>query len=129
MKTNITLGFIGYYCGLKGLQFNNQSLVTSNTSSKYDPTQVSFYSAEGWLYFNDAIMQMAVDHVNASPDILGGVHVNVKRFSDCGSAYKPLGASYRGENGGYAAAVMAGAVVEEYRDVVGVAAYQFSTTA
>ncbi|TPX57228.1 hypothetical protein CcCBS67573_g09277, partial [Chytriomyces confervae] len=129
MKTNITLGFIGYYCGLKGLQFNNQSLVTSNTSSKYDPTQVSFYSAEGWLYFNDAIMQMAVDHVNASPDILGGVHVNVKRFSDCGNVYKPLGTSYRGEKGGYAAAVMAGAVVEEYRDVVGVAAYQFSTTA
>ncbi|KAJ3236615.1 hypothetical protein HDU78_004505 [Chytriomyces hyalinus] len=129
MKTNITLGFIGYYCGLKGLQFNNQSLVISNTSSKYDPTQVSFYSAEGWLYFNDAIMQMAVDHVNASPDILGGVHVNVKRFSDCGSVYKPLGTSYRGEKGGYAAAVMAEAVVEEYRDVVGVAAYQFSTTA
>ncbi|KAJ3233989.1 hypothetical protein HDU81_001814 [Chytriomyces hyalinus] len=126
--TNITLGFIGYYCGLKGLHFNNHSLV-SNTSSKYDPTQFPFYSAEGWLYFNDAIMQMAVDQVNADPNILAGVHVNVKRFSDCGNVYKPLGSSYKGAQGGFAASVMAGAVVGEYRDVVGVVAYQFSTTA
>ncbi|KAJ3231120.1 hypothetical protein HDU81_003983 [Chytriomyces hyalinus] len=111
---NITLALVGNYCDFDYIQVNG-SLVTNFIVSAEQSAIVSeLYSR--WTYFSDVAIQAAVGIVNDDPSILPGIHVNLKRFSDCGGWYPSVLDTYAGTSGGFATAVMAKEIVEEHPD-------------
>ncbi|ORY51281.1 periplasmic binding protein-like I [Rhizoclosmatium globosum] len=126
-KQNITLGFVGYYCVLKGLALNG-SLVT-NFNPVFNSSVVHLSDWSGFMYFADLAWLAAIDEVNKDPTILPNVHVNVKRFSDCGSYTPNLNQNYTGSSGGFASAIMAPDIIFNHTDVIGILGNEFSTTA
>ncbi|KAI8840766.1 periplasmic binding protein-like I [Chytriomyces cf. hyalinus JEL632] len=77
----------------------------------------------------DLSVQLAVDQMNADPNVLPGIHVNIKRFSDCGPYYPSVAELWGGKTGGYASTVMATDIIDNHPDVVGVIAMQSSSVA
>ncbi|KAI8831345.1 periplasmic binding protein-like I [Chytriomyces cf. hyalinus JEL632] len=124
--TNITLGFVSNYCAMKDAVFNRS--YTTNVTRLYDPDIVDMDGNSGWTYYSELAVLAAVDHINNDPSILPGVHVNVKRFTDCGEYYPDADYGYYGKSGGYASAVTATDIVDEHRDVLGVIGSQYSST-
>ncbi|KAJ3409515.1 Gamma-aminobutyric acid type B receptor subunit 2 [Chytriomyces hyalinus] len=124
--TNITLGFVSSYCAIDHQIFNS-SLVT-NFSEPLSPW-ISYMRLSGFIYYNDIAMLLAVQEVNSSPTILPDVHVNVKRFTDCGPWYPNAENLYNGNSEGYATAVMASDINDVHKDVIGLISNQWSTTA
>ncbi|KAI9351488.1 periplasmic binding protein-like I [Obelidium mucronatum] len=128
-KTNITLGLIGNYCNFPDVQLvDGGSLVANYTiSASVSLNQLKLPSA--YSYINDAAVIAAIDMVNESNDILPNVHVNVKRFTDCGGYYPGVLELYNGYSGGYAGSIMSNEIGLSYTDVVGVIGIEYSTTA
>ncbi|KAI8831329.1 periplasmic binding protein-like I [Chytriomyces cf. hyalinus JEL632] len=125
---NITLGILSNYCAFKNMVFNGS--YATNFSQIFDPDVVDMDGNSGWTYYSDLAMIVAVDQVNRNPSILPGVHVNLKRFSDCGSVFDPsANLEYYGNSAGYASAVTANDILNVHTDVIGVIGNQYSTTA
>ncbi|KAJ3232595.1 hypothetical protein HDU81_002859 [Chytriomyces hyalinus] len=125
--TNITLGIISNYCAIKNPVFT-RSLVT-NYTTKFDPDAISMDGNAAWSYYADLAVVAAVDRINNDPTVLPGVHVNLKRFTDCGEYYPSADLEYSGKSGGYASAVTATDITDVHKDVIGVVGNEFSITA
>ncbi|ORY51232.1 periplasmic binding protein-like I [Rhizoclosmatium globosum] len=124
-KQNITIGFVSNYCIFPTAKQNSSLLLHYDDTIDWDLLQKS--QIYGSVYFNDVAMTVAVNTINEDPNVLPGIHVNIKRFSDCGDWY-PKAYMYNGQSAGYASAITAGAV-ESNTDVIGVIGNQFSTAA
>ncbi|TPX74137.1 hypothetical protein CcCBS67573_g04589 [Chytriomyces confervae] len=125
--TNITLGMISNYCAIKNTVFT-RSLVT-NFSTRFDANVISTEGNSGWSYYADLAVVTAIERINNDPSILPGVHVNLKRFTDCGEYYPSADLEYSGKSGGYASAVTATDIMDVHKDVIGVVGNEFSMTA
>ncbi|KAJ3225972.1 hypothetical protein HDU81_007561 [Chytriomyces hyalinus] len=123
---NITLALVGNYCDFDYIQVNGSFVTNFQVSAEQSAIVSELYSS--WTYFSDVAIQAAVGIVNDDPSILPGIHVNLKRFTDCGGWYPSVLDTYSGASGGFAAAVMANEIVEEHPDVIGVIGNEFSTT-
>ncbi|KAI9345039.1 periplasmic binding protein-like I [Obelidium mucronatum] len=97
-------------------------------STVYDPSMM-LYGNGGFTFLSDRIMDFAVEMINNRSDILPGIHVNIKRFTDCGSYYPDADWSYDGTSGGFASSIMVQDIAEVHTDVIGVIGTEFSTTA
>ncbi|KAI8827372.1 hypothetical protein BJ741DRAFT_583617 [Chytriomyces cf. hyalinus JEL632] len=126
-NTNITLGIISNYCAIKNIVVT-RSLV-ANFSTRFDADAISTQGNSGWSYYADLAVVAAVERINNDPTILPGVHVNLKRFTDCGEYYPSADLEYSGKSGGYASAVTATDITDEHKDVIGVVGNEFSMTA
>ncbi|TPX52383.1 hypothetical protein CcCBS67573_g09881 [Chytriomyces confervae] len=126
LPINITLALVGNYCDFDYIQVNGSLVTNFQVSAEQSAIVSELYSS--WTYFSDVAIQAAVGIVNDDPSILPGIHVNLKRFTDCGGWYPSVLDTYSGASGGFAAAVMANEIVEEHPDVIGVIGNQFSTT-
>ncbi|KAI8613442.1 periplasmic binding protein-like I [Chytriomyces sp. MP71] len=126
IKTNITIGLISWYCLSPGAKVNG-SFVTefiNESPSSFDAT-----TFEGMAQLIDSQLELAIRDVNQDPSFLPGVHVNVKRFSDCGAWTPTIAASWAGSPGGFAASIMAASdIIEVHTDVIGVIGTEFSKT-
>ncbi|KAJ3236888.1 hypothetical protein HDU81_010254 [Chytriomyces hyalinus] len=122
--TNITLGFVSNYCAIKEAVFNRS--YTTNVTKIYDPDIVDMEGNSGWTYYSELAVLTAIDHINHDPTILPGVHVNLKRFTDCGGYYPQADYEYFGKSGGYASAITATGIVDEHKDVLGIIGSQYS---
>ncbi|KAJ3399302.1 hypothetical protein HDU80_008087 [Chytriomyces hyalinus] len=123
---NITIGLIANYCAIPFMIFNQS--YASNFTSTYDPNTINMNGNSGWAYYGDLAVAAAIENANRE-QILPGVYVNLKRFSDCGEYYVEADWSYMGNSAGYAAAVTAVDIVDVHTDVVGVIGNQFSSAA
>ncbi|KAI8607856.1 periplasmic binding protein-like I [Chytriomyces sp. MP71] len=124
-KVNITLGFISNYCTIKYTQYN--SSLVSNFTEVYDASFITLNDNSGWVYWNDIGLMAAVNKVNRDASVLPGVHVNLKRFTDCGPWDPAAAQNYAGKSGGYASAVTAMDIAEVYTDVIGVIGNEYSS--
>ncbi|KAJ3229199.1 hypothetical protein HDU78_009180 [Chytriomyces hyalinus] len=124
---NITFGIIGNYCCFKNIVYNGS--YATNFSANYDPSIVTMGGNSGWTYFPDMAIIAAVNHINQSPHILPGFHVNLKRFTDCGQYDPSANSDYAGNSGGYASAVTGHDIIEVHKDVVAVVGNQYSSAA
>ncbi|KAI8615083.1 periplasmic binding protein-like I [Chytriomyces sp. MP71] len=124
-RVNITLGFVSYYCSIRNTEYN--SSLVSNYTTNFDPILVNIEDNSGVAYYDDLGMLAAVERVNNDPTILPGVHVNIKRFSDCGTYDPNAAADYAGDSAGFASAVTAWDIAEVHKDVVGVISNEYST--
>ncbi|KAJ3236873.1 hypothetical protein HDU81_010238 [Chytriomyces hyalinus] len=124
---NITLGIIGNYCCFKNIVYEGS--YASNFSLVYDPSTVTMGGNDGWTYFPDMAVIAAVNHINESPHILPGIHVNIKRFTDCGHYDPTANLDYAGNSGGYASAVTAHDIIDVHKDVVAIVGNQYSSAA
>ncbi|KAI9351526.1 periplasmic binding protein-like I [Obelidium mucronatum] len=124
---NITIGLIQWYC------YERYSIITgslvSNFSLKYDPSIYDLQTYAGAVYLSDVAVSAAVEIVNRDPQILPGIHVNVKRFSDCGSYWPEVESEFEGKTAGFAASVLSSQIISENTDVLGVVGCEYSTTA
>ncbi|KAJ3234921.1 Taste receptor type 1 member 3 [Chytriomyces hyalinus] len=128
--TNITLGLISWYCFAPQLTLNGSYVVEGSLyPGLYNNQQISDGGYAVREYIMDLSVQLAVDQMNADPNVLPGIHVNIKRFSDCGPYYPSVGELWGGKTGGYASTVMATDIIDNHPDVVGVIAMQSSSTA
>ncbi|KAI8842425.1 periplasmic binding protein-like I [Chytriomyces cf. hyalinus JEL632] len=123
---NITLALVGNYCDFDYVQVNGSLVTNFKVSAEQSAIVSELYST--WTYFSDVAIQAAVGIVNDDPSILPGIHVTLKRFTDCGGWYPSVLDTYSGTSGGFATAIMANEIVEEHPDVVGVIGNQYSTT-
>ncbi|KAI9351481.1 periplasmic binding protein-like I, partial [Obelidium mucronatum] len=124
---NITLAYVSNYCSIKGLAYYGSQVL--NFPTVYDTSIVTPYALSSYIYFPDIVMTMAVDYLNNNSSILSGVHVNIKRFSDCGEWYPGVEDEYTGASGGYATSIMVSEIIERNPDVIGIIGNQFSTAA
>ncbi|KAJ3230307.1 hypothetical protein HDU81_004608 [Chytriomyces hyalinus] len=126
--TNITIGLVAYYCVFPGLTVN-QSQVTNFPARYNTSTEISFGGNDGYAYFFDKVVQAGVNQVNNDPTLLPGIHVNIKRFSDCGASYPNAATLYSGKSAPFATSVLGPDVIENHPDVVALVATQYSSTA
>ncbi|KAJ3241383.1 hypothetical protein HDU78_001840 [Chytriomyces hyalinus] len=126
--TNITIGLVAYYCVLPGLVLNG-SLVTNYPAKYNTSTEISFGGIDGYAYFFDKAAEAGVNQVNNDPTLLPGIHVNIKRFSDCGASYPNAATTYSGKSAPFAASVLGLDVIENHPDVVALVGTQYSSTA
>ncbi|KAJ3236883.1 hypothetical protein HDU81_010248 [Chytriomyces hyalinus] len=127
MSTNITLASVSSYCSLNYVTLEGSYM--SNYTTAFNPSFMDMDDNTGWTFYGDLALVAAIERVNSDPNILPGVHVNLKRFTDCGAYYPEARMSYDGNSGGYAAAVTAMDIVEGHTDVVGVVGNEFSSAA
>ncbi|KAI8616500.1 hypothetical protein BC830DRAFT_198780 [Chytriomyces sp. MP71] len=125
-KVNITLAFVSNYCTIKYTSFN--SSLVSNFTVAYDSSIVNMNDNSGWTYYPDIAMMAAVEHANNDPTILPGIHVNIKRFTDCGPYDANAAENYYGNSGGYAGSITAQDLAEVHTDVIGVISNEYSST-
>ncbi|KAI9350710.1 periplasmic binding protein-like I [Obelidium mucronatum] len=128
MSMQITLGFINNYCTIPNIALVSGALL-ANTSLEYDPVAIGLHGNAADAFYSDAIMSFAINVVNNSSQILPGITVNVKRFTDCGPFYPEADSEYYGNSGGFASSIMALDIVENHLDVIGVIGTEYSTTA
>ncbi|KAI8831311.1 periplasmic binding protein-like I [Chytriomyces cf. hyalinus JEL632] len=124
---NISIGTIGNYCAMKYMTFNGS--LASNFTANLDASIVNLNGNSGYAYLADLAVMAAIDDINSDPSILPGIHVSLKRFTDCGSYYPKADADYWGNSGGYASAVTATDIIENHKDVLGVVGNEYSNTA
>ncbi|KAI8831338.1 periplasmic binding protein-like I [Chytriomyces cf. hyalinus JEL632] len=124
---NITFGIIGNYCCFKNIVYNGS--YATNFSVNYDPSIVTMEGNSGWTYLPDMAVIAAVNRINESPHILPGVHVNLKRFTDCGHYDPSANFEYAGNSGGYASAVTGHDIIDVHKDVVAIVGNQYSSAA
>ncbi|KAJ3402356.1 hypothetical protein HDU80_005172 [Chytriomyces hyalinus] len=124
---NITFGIIGNYCCFNNLIYNGSH--ATNFTETHDPTMFTLEGNSGWTYLPDMAVIAAVNQINQNPNILPGVHVNLKRFTDCGEFDPSADFEYAGNSGGYASAVTAHDIIDVHKDVVAVVGNQYSSAA
>ncbi|KAJ3223998.1 hypothetical protein HDU81_008805 [Chytriomyces hyalinus] len=124
--TNITLAFVASYCTIPQ-QTTIGSYLTSYLPDANQSIAV-FENLSGFIHYCDVAMDLAVNEINANPNILPNVYVNVKRFSDCGGWY-PTVESFTGLDVGFAAVEAAEDIITRHPDVIGVIGDQWSSAA
>ncbi|KAJ3242659.1 hypothetical protein HDU78_001328 [Chytriomyces hyalinus] len=124
--TNITLAFVASFCTIPQ-QTTNGSYLTSYLPDA-NPSIPVFENLSGFIHYCDVAMDLAVKEINANPNILPNVYVNVKRFSDCGGWY-PTVESFTGHDVGFPAVETAEDIVVRHPDVIGVIGDQWSSAA
>ncbi|KAJ3097208.1 hypothetical protein HK100_005413 [Physocladia obscura] len=124
--TNISLGSIAIYCAVPNL-ITTRSIVT-NFSTTYDPNFINYNGWSGFTFFNELAILLAVDEINNSSTILPNIHVNVKRFSTCGSYDASYDSDYSGFGVGFAGAVMVQDVLQQ-NDLIALVGSEYSSTA
>ncbi|KAJ3230516.1 hypothetical protein HDU78_008284 [Chytriomyces hyalinus] len=124
---NITFGIIGNYCCFNNLIYNGS--YATNFTETYNPNTFTLEGNSGWTYLPDMAVIAAVNEINQNPNILPGVHVNLKRFTDCGEYDPSADFEYAGNSGGYASAVTAHDIIDVHKDVVAVVGNQYSSAA
>ncbi|KAJ3405920.1 hypothetical protein HDU80_000490 [Chytriomyces hyalinus] len=128
-KFNITIASIANYCTIPNMEFNGSLGIEGTFPQAYDSTLLDLYGNSGWAYLGDAGIRAAIDRVNNDPNILPNIHVNLKRFTDCGAYYPEADLEYWGNSAGYASAVTGMEIVYDHTDVIGVIGNEFSSTA
>ncbi|KAI8827380.1 periplasmic binding protein-like I [Chytriomyces cf. hyalinus JEL632] len=128
-KFNITIASIANYCTIPNMEFNGSLGIEGTYPQSYDSTLLDLYGNSGWAYLGDAGIRAAIDRVNNDPNILPNVHVNLKRFTDCGAYYPEADLEYWGNSAGYVSAVTGMEIVYNHTDVIGVVGNEFSSTA
>ncbi|KAJ3224361.1 hypothetical protein HDU78_011014 [Chytriomyces hyalinus] len=126
---NLSIGLISWYCWIPSLDIEGSFVTTPNISAglfSYNDIQNGNYDA--WLYFVDMGLQAAIDSLNSDTSVLSGIHINIKRFSNCGPWRTSTAESWTGSTGG-AASVMAQDIIENHKDVIGVVAMEYGSTA
>ncbi|KAJ3248627.1 hypothetical protein HDU77_008051 [Chytriomyces hyalinus] len=126
--TNLSIGLISWYCWIPSLEIEGSFVRTPNISAglfSYNDIQNGNYDA--WLYFVDMGLQAAIDSLNIDDSVLSGIHINIKRFSNCGPWTATIADSWTGSTGG-AASVMAQEIIENHEDVIGVVGMEYSST-
>ncbi|KAJ3236875.1 hypothetical protein HDU81_010240 [Chytriomyces hyalinus] len=124
ISTNITIASVGSYCSINYVAVNGSYI--TNFTTNFDPSIINMEDNSGWSFYGDLAVVAAIERVNSHPDILPGIHVNMKRFTDCGGYYPEAASLYDGKSGGYAAAVTAVDVADIHTDVIGVVGNEFS---
>ncbi|KAJ3026412.1 UNVERIFIED_CONTAM: hypothetical protein HDU68_005710 [Siphonaria sp. JEL0065] len=124
-KVNITLGIISNYCAIQNVVYSGSLALNYNATMT---KTISAYGLSGYVFFNDIAYIAAINAINNRSDVLQGINVNVKRFSDCGHWY-PTAEQFSGNSGGWASSVVVQDIAEKNVDVIGVVADQYSTTA
>ncbi|TPX40491.1 hypothetical protein CcCBS67573_g10621, partial [Chytriomyces confervae] len=127
-RANLSIGLINWYCWIPSLEIDDSFVTTPNISAglfNYNDIQNGNYDA--WLYFVDMGLQAAIDSVNSDDSVLSGIHINIKRFSNCGPWRTGIAESWTGSTGG-AASVMAQEILENHKDVIGVVGMEYSST-
>ncbi|KAI9351496.1 periplasmic binding protein-like I [Obelidium mucronatum] len=124
---NITLAFVSNYCFFPEVVVNSALVENYTITPEISTNQVDLASAN--VYYNDIAMLAAVQLINESQDILPGVMVNVRRFTDCGAYFPGAVDEYNGYSGGYAGSIMSQDIGVVYTDVLGVIGNEYSTTA
>ncbi|KAJ3402350.1 hypothetical protein HDU80_005166 [Chytriomyces hyalinus] len=122
---NITIASVGSYCSINHITVNGSYIKKFNTT--FDPTFTNLEDNSGWSFYGDLAVVAAIERVNSDPDILPGIHVNLKRFTDCGGYDPDAALLYEGKSGGYASAVTAMDVADIHADVIGVVGNEFSS--
>ncbi|KAJ3249561.1 hypothetical protein HDU78_000088 [Chytriomyces hyalinus] len=126
--TNLSIGLINWYCWIPSLDIEGTFVRTPNISAglfSYNDIQNGNYDA--WLYFVDMGLQAAIDSLNNDSSVLSGIHINIKRFSNCGPWRAGIADSWTGSTGGVAS-VMAQDIIENHKDVIGVIGMEYSST-
>ncbi|KAJ3031520.1 UNVERIFIED_CONTAM: hypothetical protein HDU68_003056 [Siphonaria sp. JEL0065] len=108
------------------IKFNGSYVTNFTISSNVTPTYGTD-SFQSYIYVPDLAMVAAIDLVNNSTDILKDVHVNIKRFSDCGPWWPDV-ESYVGASGGFASSIMVEDIVNNHQDVIAMIGGEYSTT-
>ncbi|TPX74517.1 hypothetical protein CcCBS67573_g04222 [Chytriomyces confervae] len=124
--TNITIGIAHVYCLLGPVGFKD-SQVTGEIGPGY--IKQGSPGFDNLVYKTDIAIQSAVQLINDDPTTLPGVHINIKRFTDCGPWTPTSVETWSGSTGGYATAVMTTDIIERHSDVIGVLGFETSTTA
>ncbi|KAI9349067.1 periplasmic binding protein-like I [Obelidium mucronatum] len=127
MKTNITFGFISNYCYFQSTVLNGSYVSNFTISTQESLSRI--YKPSANPYFGDLATLAAVNVINNSSEILPDIHINIKRFSDCGEWYPDVEDRYGGESGGFATAVTSTDFGINHNDVIAVIGNQYSTTA
>ncbi|KAJ3298092.1 hypothetical protein HDU79_000493 [Rhizoclosmatium sp. JEL0117] len=123
--TNITFGIIGNYCYFPYL-VTTGSYVTNFTYSPENTAALDSYTY--YVYFSDLAAVVAIETINTL-NIFPGVHINVKRFSDCGAYWPTVENDFQGATGGFASSIMMHDILEAHNDVVAVIGLEYSSTA
>ncbi|ORY51263.1 periplasmic binding protein-like I [Rhizoclosmatium globosum] len=123
--TNITFGIIGNYCYFPYL-VTTGSYVTNFTYSPENTAALDGYTY--YVYFSDLAAVVAIETINTL-NIFPGVHINVKRFSDCGAYWPTVENDFQGATGGFASSIMMHDILEAHNDVVAVIGLEYSSTA
>ncbi|KAJ3015724.1 UNVERIFIED_CONTAM: hypothetical protein HDU68_012588, partial [Siphonaria sp. JEL0065] len=125
MKLNVTLALIGNYCNFQYLNLHDSFVQNYSISAQQFASQVDLPGFASYL--PDVGQIVAVDLINQSRDILPGIYVNVKRFTDCGDWYPDV-IDYNGNTAGYASSVTARDIIEQHTDVIAAVGNEYSTT-
>ncbi|KAJ3241784.1 hypothetical protein HDU81_010428 [Chytriomyces hyalinus] len=124
--TNITIGVVHVYCLLGPVGFKGSQVIGDVGPGfiKQGSPGIDYL-----VYMTDIAIQSAVQLINDDPNTLPGVHINIKRFTDCGPWTPNSVDTWTGSTGGYATAVMTTDIIERHDDVIGVVGFETSTTA
>ncbi|KAJ3094010.1 hypothetical protein HK100_006317 [Physocladia obscura] len=100
-QSSITFAIIGPYSLIPGLKYNG-SLVTDsidnfNISYYQDLASVDF---DGWFFWNQLGAQLAIEKINANPNIFPNTSITIKKFNDM-----QFGGTYSQYYGGYSSEV------------------------
>ncbi|KAJ3030956.1 UNVERIFIED_CONTAM: hypothetical protein HDU68_007156 [Siphonaria sp. JEL0065] len=134
-KVNITIGLVAEYCYMEGLRYGDAGSRVVNYGLDYfspDQIRANFslnYRSDMGSYYTDLSRLAAIELINNSPDILPGVHVNVKRFSECGEFVPGILEDDYSRMTGYASAILGPDIIENNQDVIGVSGFMYSSTA
>ncbi|KAI9351484.1 periplasmic binding protein-like I [Obelidium mucronatum] len=124
---NVSIAFVSMFCLLPNLSYNYSQVTNFTADGYYEGINVD--NLASYPYFFDLAIRLAVQDANNNPDLLPGIHVNLKEFSNCGSYTPGIQESFNGNSGGYAVANTVKDIVETHKDVLGVVDYQHSKTA
>ncbi|TPX41347.1 hypothetical protein CcCBS67573_g10582, partial [Chytriomyces confervae] len=126
---NLSIGLINWYCWIPSLDIEGSFVTTPNISAGlFSHNDIQNGNYDAWLYFVDMGLQAAIDSLNSDTSVLSGIHINIKRFSNCGPWRMGIADSWTSSTGG-AASVMAQDIIENHKDVIGVVAMEYSSTA
>ncbi|KAJ3009927.1 UNVERIFIED_CONTAM: hypothetical protein HDU68_002413 [Siphonaria sp. JEL0065] len=124
---NITVGFIANYCLFHDLTIN-RSVVSNYTISRQ--TSLDMIGKRAWYtYYSDLSALVAIDMINNSTEILPDIHINVKRFTDCGQWKPNVDITFKGNTIGFASSTLIQDIVDNNPDIIGVIGFQVSSTA
>ncbi|KAI9351523.1 periplasmic binding protein-like I [Obelidium mucronatum] len=129
MPINISIGILNNYCYFPGMEMDASLVTNFPTMISPAKSMEMVYRYAGNPYYADIVSQAAANIINNNSKILPGVHINIKRFSDCGSFWPTVEDEFQGKTGGWASSVMTTDILDVHTDVIGVVGNQYSITA
>ncbi|KAJ3263298.1 hypothetical protein HDU77_010996 [Chytriomyces hyalinus] len=126
----LTVGLVNMYCLLPNITCLTESGSSSQQLAHHPcTTSARIDTLPGFSYFFDLAARLAIERVNSDSSMLPGIHVEYRRFSNCGNTWsKELESSYSGDSAGYAGSEMVREILEDPAGVVGTIGFEFSRT-